>query len=93
MYIWSAECLDLRDPERTPSTPAGQNFLRLLSTSEDAFETLFMETFMLLDRVWLEQGASYMEFPVVMNEVKKKVEQILGRRWLASLDDLKALHM
>lgn len=30
------------------------------------FMNLFVTAFVLLDRVWLEQGASYMEFPAVM---------------------------
>lgn len=93
LSLFIAECLDLRGIDRAPMTPAGQGFLRLLSTSDDAFEVLFIETFVLLDKVWLEHGATYMEFPIVLKEVRTRVERTMRRRWLSSLGDLKALHL
>ena len=38
----------------------------LLGSSESAFEEVFVVAYQLLDVVWLEQGATYMEFPAVM---------------------------
>jgi len=60
-----------------PGTPAGRNFLTLMSTDERAFEELSVATFELLDQVWLQQRAGYMQFNQVMKDVRSKVEAAL----------------
>jgi hypothetical protein len=67
-------------------------FLRILENNEYALESLFIESFILLDKVWLQQGASYMEFPQVLGEVKKRVGTVLKRRWLKNVNDIKSIH-
>ena len=52
--------------EGLPKSAAGRGFMGLLGSSESAFEEVFVAAYQLLDVVWLEQGATYMEFPAVM---------------------------
>lgn len=62
-----SELLDLRGARGPPpATPAARGFMPLLAASDDAFEQLFALACRLLDVVWLEMGASYMQFPVVL---------------------------
>ncbi len=76
-----------------PGSPAARGFLRLLAAEEDALETVFAETLVVLDSVWLERGASYMEFPAVLAETRRRVERALGRRWVRTTGNLvQALH-
>eukprot|EP00887_Chlorella_sp_A99_P005103 scaffold25.g5103.t1 len=86
------QLLDLRRaPAPTPATPAGAAFVaRVLPASRDAFEGLFALSFLLLDRVWLEQGASYMEFPAVLREVRRRVDVALCGGEAQSLAELEA---
>lgn len=69
-----------------------QGFLKLLGNDEYALESLFIESFILLDKVWLEQEASYMEFSQVLVQVKHRVRKVLARRWLREIDDLRSIH-
>lgn len=69
-----------------PATPAGLGFARLLS-SDEALEFIFMEAFLELDRVWLLRKATYMEFPSVLAEVRRKVSTAVRRRWVRSIED------
>ncbi|MEW5311722.1 MAG: hypothetical protein WDW38_003410 [Sanguina aurantia] len=62
---------------RLPSTPAGRAFMKLLVLDPEAFEELYCATFHLLDCVWLQQGASYMQFNAVMKSVRVLVEGAL----------------
>jgi hypothetical protein len=79
--------LDIRDASRFPSTAAGIGFLGLLEVHENALEHIFVETFTLLDEVWVLRGASYMEFNSVMAEVKLRVSKALSRRQISQLED------
>eukprot|EP00798_Chlamydomonas_sp_ICE-L_P013471 gene13471-19330_t len=63
-----------------PRTLPGQSFLQLLETEHDAFERLHIMTFELLDRVWLERKASYMQFNEVLKAVRARVEAALVSR-------------
>ena len=69
------EVCDLRDSARIPSTACGHAFLRLLNESPVAFEAIYAEMFKTLDRVWLERGANYLEFPTVLKSVKESIEK------------------
>lgn len=59
---------------------AGRAFCELLRDSEVAFEELYCTAFALLDRVWLQRKASYMEFNSVMADVKSHLDRALRRR-------------
>lgn len=67
-----------------PSTAPGRAFLRLLDVEDSlhgkAFEELFCATFELLDRIWLEEKADYMQFPVVMKKVEERVAKALAKQ-------------
>lgn len=61
------ELLDLRGARGPPpATPAARGFLPLLAADADAFEQLFVLAYRLLDALWLEMRASYMQFPLVL---------------------------
>jgi len=59
---------------------AGKAFCALLHDSDVAFEELYCSCFALLDRIWLQRRASYMEFNSVMQEVKAQLDKALRRR-------------
>lgn len=54
--------------------------MKLLVVSPEAFEELYCTSFHLLDCVWLQQGASYMQFNAVMKSVRVLVEGALHRQ-------------
>eukprot|EP01094_Clydonella_sp_ATCC50884_P003111 TRINITY_DN1239_c0_g2_i2.p1 TRINITY_DN1239_c0_g2~~TRINITY_DN1239_c0_g2_i2.p1 ORF type:complete len:763 (+),score=221.94 TRINITY_DN1239_c0_g2_i2:184-2472(+) len=51
----------------------------ILFDSVDAFDEIYCIVFQLLNRVWDEMGAGYMDFPKVLNEVKDRSTAALGR--------------
>ncbi|PSC74667.1 ELMO domain-containing C-like [Micractinium conductrix] len=55
------------------------------------FEELFELTFRLLDQVWLERKAGYMQFPAVMSEVRERVERALASGRAASVADMEQM--
>jgi len=66
---------------KVPVTPAARGFVGLMQQEGDvAFEELYCTAFCLLDQVWLEQKASYMEFNQVMKAVKARLDQALRRQ-------------
>ncbi|CAD7699994.1 unnamed protein product [Ostreobium quekettii] len=79
MALWRPESLDLRKEPQPPSSSSGRGFLKLLDTSENAFEEVYVVTFELLDATWLEMKASYMEFPTVMARVRRQLEEALSK--------------
>lgn len=92
--------MELRNAGGLPTTPAGHGFLRLLGGGADSgsegdpdalLEFLFAETMVSLDAVWLERRASYMQFPEVLKEVRRRVERVLGRRWLTAPSQLRGM--
>ncbi|GMH32456.1 hypothetical protein BSKO_00290 [Bryopsis sp. KO-2023] len=66
--------------ENPPSSPHRRGFVKLLNESDSTFEEVYCCTFELLDKVWLEMHASYMEFPTVLKRTIKQVEEALGRQ-------------
>lgn len=50
---------------------------RLLESSGSAFEELLAASLVLLDQVWLERGASYLEFGPVFSETRERVGKLL----------------
>lgn len=59
---------------------AGRAFCELLHESDTAFEEVYCIAFTLLDKEWLEQRASYMQFNAVLKEVRAKVDAALQAR-------------
>ena len=52
-----------------------RGFAKLLEADEAALEHVYVGTLELLDATWLQQRASYMEFPSVMAATKKVGER------------------
>ncbi len=74
-----SELLDLRGARGPPpATPAARGFMPLLAASDDAIEQLFALACRLLDVVWLEMGASYMQFPVEVRTVPLRAAALLS---------------
>lgn len=87
-----ADVLDLHGNAcRSTRSPAGIGFLRLLETSDVALECIFAESMITLDELWLQRGATYMEFQLVQRELRWRVHRTLGRRWLRTLQHLETL--
>lgn len=63
------------DPARSA---AGRGFAGLTAFDDRVFEEMFVATFESLDREWLRQRASYMQFNVVMKAVRGQVMRALG---------------
>ena len=83
-----AEVFEFRRPEGTPPfSAAAHNYSKLAATDACVLETVWIESFIVLDRVWLEKKASYMQFNAIMALVKNSVKQSMGRRGLASVDE------
>ncbi|KAL6785108.1 hypothetical protein ACKKBG_A02470 [Auxenochlorella protothecoides x Auxenochlorella symbiontica] len=60
----------------SPTTPAGRIFASFLEDSDgfEAFASLVVAAQVLLDRIWLEKRASYMEFQAVLRETQEQLE-------------------
>ena len=82
------------DFDFAPVTPAGRAFLGLLDSEDElyekAFEELFCAVFELLDRVWLEEKADYMQFPTVMKKTEERLTKTMAKqpKTLQQLEDL-----
>jgi ELMO/CED-12 family len=79
------QLLELRTPtgaasNAAPRSPAGTGFVHLLDSNSNAFQELYVATFVMLDKLWLERRASYMDFPVVLSTTMQTVRQALHRR-------------
>jgi ELMO domain-containing protein len=74
------EVLDLtgKGSVHAPRTLAGRVFLTLMKDSECAFEEMYCTLFELLDSVWLEMHASYMDFPAVMKATRARFEKAMA---------------
>lgn len=59
---------------------AGRAFCQLLKDSDVAFEEVYCVAYALLDKVWLEQKATYMQFNAVLKEVRSRMEAALQAR-------------
>lgn len=82
LTFYVQQLLELRSPTRasswkTPSSKVGRNFLNILDENESAFEEVYVASFEVLDRIWLERAASYMEFPTVLNDTMSAVKEAL----------------
>lgn len=66
-------------PSLGPPPPAyvAAGLQRLLESTDDAFEELLAASLVLLDRVWLERGASYLEFGPVFSETRERIGKLL----------------
>jgi len=62
-----------------PASPAGAAFVHALASEDDAFERVYVAWFEVLDREWLAQRATYMEFSQVMAATKKSMSRALER--------------
>lgn len=63
-----------------PLAQTGAAFCELLRESDAAFEEVYCAAFALLDRLWLARKATYMEFGLVMKDVKAALKDALARR-------------
>ncbi|KAK3276040.1 hypothetical protein CYMTET_15869 [Cymbomonas tetramitiformis] len=71
------DVLQLRKEPAIPDNAPSRGFFALVEMDEHAFENLYCATFELLDRQWLLQKATYMEFSGVMAATRKVVEEAL----------------
>lgn len=86
-----ADVLELRRKDgELPAKAAGRAFVGLLEDHSDAFELVYCLVFEVLDRVWLEMRAEYMDFPAVLQRVRGQLESALGSQ-PRSLEGLRAL--
>lgn len=61
---------------RPPTTESGKHFLATFRTHEGAQAELcrvFVEALVHLDRVWVDSGATYMDFPTVLAGVRARI--------------------
>eukprot|EP00210_Caulerpa_lentillifera_P000545 g526.t1 len=68
----------LRDTHQLHSTKEFKSFLNLLEKNEMTFEDLYGIMFELLDKNWLDQKASYMEFSIVMKKTRNQMLEVLS---------------
>lgn len=71
-----------------PRTLVGAIFLKFLAENESAFDLLYCITFKLLDNLWLEMHASYMDFNTVMKATRRQLESELLLEDVTRLEDL-----
>ncbi|XP_020263107.1 ELMO domain-containing protein A-like isoform X2 [Asparagus officinalis] len=71
-----------------PRTMMGAVFLKLLSENERAFDVLYCITFKLMDHLWLEMRASYMEFNSVMKAARRQLERELLLEDIQRVEDM-----
>lgn len=64
----------------------GRNFLNILDGNQCAFEEVYVASFEVLDRIWLDRAASYMEFPAVLNDTMAVVKEALLKSPLTVAD-------
>ena len=64
-------------------TPSASGFMKLLMADDMAFQQIFVESFLLLDRIWLHESASYMDFPSISSRLCSHVRKIVGKRWFS----------
>lgn len=89
------QVLELRDHAsvngscQPPRSAAARGFVRLLGTSDAAYEEVFVIATQLLDAVWLDRKATYMEFPLVLKEVQRRLERGLADKHVQSVEDLR----
>ncbi|WOL07156.1 ELMO domain-containing protein A-like isoform X2 [Canna indica] len=63
-------------------------FLKLLSENEQAFDVLYCITFKIMDQQWLAMHASYMDFNMVMNSTRLRLEQELLTEDVHRIEDM-----
>ncbi|CAO2835263.1 unnamed protein product [Amaranthus hypochondriacus] len=71
-----------------PRTLVGAIFLKFLAENESAFDLLYCITFKLLDHLWLEMHASYMDFNSVMKATRRQLEREMMLEDIMRLEDL-----
>ena len=67
-------------PPALGMSPEGKAFARLLAhpdADDRLFDEVYCAAFQLLDRLWLREGATYMEFNAVMDKVKAEISRVL----------------
>ncbi len=76
------EMLDLRDAAKTPASPAGQGFIKVLKSDCDAFDEVYCLAFERFDELWLQIGIEsggkwgYFDF----NSIKSRLQQALTKQ-------------
>lgn len=60
-----------------PTGKVGRHFINMFYDDDHAFEEMYVASFEVLDRIWLERGASYMEFPTVLSDTMEAVKEAM----------------
>uniref|UniRef100_A0A7N0TIN7 ELMO domain-containing protein n=1 Tax=Kalanchoe fedtschenkoi TaxID=63787 RepID=A0A7N0TIN7_KALFE len=71
-----------------PKTLAGAAFMKFLSENDSAFDLLYCITFKLMDHLWLDMRATYMDFNTVMKSTRRQLERELLLDDMSRLEDL-----
>jgi ELMO domain-containing protein len=82
LTFYIQQLLELRSATRSyagrvPFSQAGRHFIDMLDENDHAFEEVYVASFEVLDRIWLDRAASYMEFPAVMTETMAVLKQAM----------------
>ncbi|XP_011071223.1 ELMO domain-containing protein C isoform X2 [Sesamum indicum] len=63
-------------------------FLQMLSENEWAFDLLYCVAFMIMDKLWLEKNATYMEFNDILKSTRSQLEKELLMEDVLRIEDM-----
>ncbi|KAK4423944.1 ELMO domain-containing protein A [Sesamum alatum] len=63
-------------------------FLQMLSENEWAFDLLYCVAFMIMDKLWLEKNATYMEFNDILKSTRSQLEKELLMDDVLRIEDM-----
>ncbi|KAL2559936.1 ELMO/CED-12 family protein [Forsythia ovata] len=63
-------------------------FLQMLSENEWAFDLLYCVAFMIMDKLWLEKNATYMEFNEILKSARSLLEKELLMEDVLRIEDM-----
>eukprot|EP01025_Chloroclados_australasicus_P004692 TRINITY_DN1121_c2_g3_i1.p1 TRINITY_DN1121_c2_g3~~TRINITY_DN1121_c2_g3_i1.p1 ORF type:complete len:305 (+),score=42.59 TRINITY_DN1121_c2_g3_i1:62-916(+) len=70
------EMFNLRNREKNPS----KVFLNLMLEQPDIFEEVYCIAMKILDEIWLEAKATYMDFPHILKQTKQRVQEAFDKK-------------
>ncbi|XP_068668447.1 uncharacterized protein [Aristolochia californica] len=76
-----------------PKCLPGQNFIKILSEDEAAFDVLYCIAFEMMDAQWLAMRASYMQFNEVLQATRDQLERELSLEDIHRIQDLPAYNL
>jgi len=74
----SSELVNQPAPDQLWQTPLLNLFY--YADNDDTFDELYSHSFLLFDKLWHHMGASYMDFPLVIQRVQQLIEDLLQRK-------------